>query len=160
MKAVIETLAENLSDGIVAPLFYLVVGGLPLAMAYKAVNTLDSMVGYKNEKYRYFGWAAARLDDIANYVPARIAGLFIVLSAFLIMLVKEPARTSSVARCCFAVMMRDSRKHPSPNSGTRVIHGRRSRHPAGPSTYGGVLVEKPVIGEMGAEGAIFPRHDE
>ncbi|MBI4682813.1 MAG: cobalamin biosynthesis protein CobD, partial [Nitrospirae bacterium] len=72
LKATIETLAENASDGIVAPLIYFALGGLPLAMAYKAVNTLDSMVGYKNEKYRNFGWAAARLDDFANYIPARI----------------------------------------------------------------------------------------
>ncbi|MDO8746981.1 MAG: adenosylcobinamide-phosphate synthase CbiB, partial [Thermodesulfovibrionales bacterium] len=77
LKATMESLAENLSDGVIAPIFYLVVGGLPLAMAYKAINTLDSMVGYRNDKYLHFGWAAARLDDIANYIPARITGFFI-----------------------------------------------------------------------------------
>lgn len=153
LKAAIETLAENLSDGIVAPLFYLAIGGLPLAMAYKAVNTLDSMVGYKNEQYRYFGWAAARLDDIANYVPARITGLFIVLSAFLITLVNDSASALSVARRSFAVMMRDGRKHPSPNSGApeSSMAGALGVQLGGPSTYGGVLVEKPTIGEMGTD---------
>lgn len=84
LKAVIETLSENASDGITAPLFYFVLGGLPLAMTYKAVNTLDSMLGYKNERYRSFGWAAARLDDIANYIPARITGVLIVAAVYLI----------------------------------------------------------------------------
>ena len=85
LRATIETLAENLSDGIVAPMFYLVIGGLPLAMAYKAVNTLDSMVGYKNKRYIRFGWASAKLDDIANYVPARITGIFIVMASFFVL---------------------------------------------------------------------------
>ncbi|MBA3071871.1 MAG: cobalamin biosynthesis protein CobD, partial [Nitrospirae bacterium] len=84
LKATIESLAENLSDGIIAPVFYLVVGGLPLAMAYKAINTLDSMVGYKNDRYMRFGWAAARLDDIANYIPARITGILIVVVSFFV----------------------------------------------------------------------------
>lgn len=84
LKAVIETLSENASDGITAPLFYFVLGGLPLAMTYKAVNTLDSMLGYKNERYQNFGWAAARLDDIANYIPARITGVLIVAAVYLI----------------------------------------------------------------------------
>ncbi len=82
LKATIETLSENASDGITAPLFYFVLGGLPLAMTYKAINTLDSMIGYKNEKYRNFGWAAARLDDIANYIPARITGGLIVAAVY------------------------------------------------------------------------------
>ncbi len=84
LRATIETLAENASDAIVAPLFYFVIGGLPLAMTYKAINTLDSMLGYKNEKYKYFGWASAKLDDIANYIPARITGFLIVGAAFFI----------------------------------------------------------------------------
>jgi adenosylcobinamide-phosphate synthase len=82
LKATIETLSENASDGITAPLFYFVLGGLPLAMTYKVINTLDSMIGYKNEKYRNFGWAAARLDDIANYIPARITGGLIVAAVY------------------------------------------------------------------------------
>jgi adenosylcobinamide-phosphate synthase len=84
LRGTIETLSENASDGIVAPLFYFMVGGLPLAMTYKAINTLDSMVGYKNRKYRNFGWAAARLDDIANYIPARITALMIVAASYVI----------------------------------------------------------------------------
>ena len=84
LKGAIETLSENASDGIVAPLFYFMIGGLPLAMTYKAINTLDSMVGYKNEKYKNFGWASARLDDIANYIPARMTALMIVAASYII----------------------------------------------------------------------------
>lgn len=83
LRAAIETVAENLSDGVIAPVLYLAIGGLPLAVAYKAVNTLDSMVGYKNENYILFGWAAARLDDAANFIPARITGVLIVFASFL-----------------------------------------------------------------------------
>jgi len=82
LRAGLESLSENLSDGVVAPLFYLTIGGLPLAMTYKAINTMDSMIGYKNERYRYFGWAAARLDDLLNYIPARLTSLFILLAVF------------------------------------------------------------------------------
>ena len=82
LRAGLESLSENLSDGVVAPLFYLTIGGLPLAMTYKAINTMDSMVGYKNERYRYFGWASARLDDILNFIPARLTSAFILLSVF------------------------------------------------------------------------------
>ncbi|MFZ6016376.1 MAG: adenosylcobinamide-phosphate synthase CbiB [Nitrospirota bacterium] len=81
LRATIESLAENASDGIIAPLFYFAIGGLPLAMTYKAINTMDSMVGYKNGRYRYFDWAAARLDDIANYIPARITGVLIATAS-------------------------------------------------------------------------------
>ncbi len=84
LKGAMETLSENASDGIVAPLFYFMIGGLPLAMAYKAVNTLDSMVGYKNKKYNNFGWASARLDDIVNYIPARITALLIIAGSYII----------------------------------------------------------------------------
>lgn len=84
LKAAIETLSENASDGIVAPLCYFAIGGLPLAMAYKAINTLDSMVGYRNDTYRNFGWASAKLDDIANYIPARITGMLIIGATYII----------------------------------------------------------------------------
>ncbi|MEN8262768.1 MAG: adenosylcobinamide-phosphate synthase CbiB [Nitrospirota bacterium] len=84
LRGAIETLSENTSDGIVAPLFYFMIGGLPLAMTYKAINTLDSMVGYKNKKYKNFGWASARLDDITNYIPARITALMIVAASYVI----------------------------------------------------------------------------
>lgn len=108
IRATVETLAENTSDGIIAPLFYYLIGGLPLAMVYKAVNTLDSMLGYKNEKYQYFGWASARLDDLANFIPARLTGLFLSISAVFVGL-----------NCSQAVkiMLRDAGKHPSLNAG-------------------------------------------
>ncbi|MFN3739802.1 MAG: adenosylcobinamide-phosphate synthase CbiB, partial [Thermodesulfovibrionales bacterium] len=84
LRATLESLSENLSDGVIAPLFYLTIGGLPLAMTYKAINTMDSMIGYKNERYRYFGWAAARLDDIVNYIPARLSAALIIIATFLL----------------------------------------------------------------------------
>jgi adenosylcobinamide-phosphate synthase len=143
LKATIETLSENLSDGVIAPVFYLVLGGLPLAMVYKAINTLDSMVGYKNERYRNFGWAAARLDDIANYVPARITGLFIVLSSAIF------SGSLKTALNSFRTMLRDGRNHSSPNSGVpeAAMAGAIGVMLGGPSFYGGVLVEERWIGQ-------------
>lgn len=153
LKATVETLAENLSDGIIAPIFYLVIGGLPLAMAYKAINTLDSMVGYKNERYMHFGWAAARLDDFANFLPARITGILIVVSVFVIGVVKDTLNSLSVAARSFMIMLRDGRNHTSPNSGVpeASMAGALGIRLGGPSTYGGVLVEKPYIGEAAKE---------
>lgn len=143
LKATIETLSENLSDGIIAPLFYLVIGGLPLAMAYKAINTLDSMVGYKNDKYKDFGWASARLDDIANYIPARISGILIVIVSFFI------SRSLSTVQYSLIAMIRDGRKHLSPNAGIpeAAMAGALGVRLGGPSTYEGVVVKKPFIGE-------------
>lgn len=140
-KATIETVSENLSDGVIAPLFYFTVGGLPLAMAYKAVNTLDSMIGYRNDRYRHFGWAAARLDDLANFIPARIAGGLIVLSALL-------GRAAS-AKNAWRIMRRDGRNHLSPNSGVpeAAMAGALGIRLGGTSTYGGVSVAKPTIGD-------------
>lgn len=148
LRAAIETLAENLSDGVVAPLLYLALGGLPLALAYKAVNTLDSMLGYKNEQYRHFGWAAARLDDAANFVPARISGLLIVISVFLYALARNPREAIASARRSCSVMVRDGRNHPSPNSGIpeAAMAGALRIRLGGASTYGGVVSEKPFIG--------------
>lgn len=153
LRATIETLAENLSDGVVAPLFYLALGGLPLAMAYKAINTLDSMVGYKNDRYRYFGWASARIDDAANYLPARITGLIIAASAFLTAGVKSPADGGAVLRRSLAIMARDGRKHPSPNSGVpeASMAGALGVTLGGPNRYNGVLSDKPVIGDARGE---------
>jgi adenosylcobinamide-phosphate synthase len=153
VRATVETLAENLSDGVIAPIFYLTLGGIPLAIAYKAINTLDSMVGYKNERYIRFGWAAARLDDIANFIPARITGMFIVIAAFFYSLFREPANSVSVARNAISVMRRDGRNHTSPNSGIpeAAMAGALGLRLGGPSTYWGVVVEKPYIGdELGA----------
>lgn len=142
LKATIETLSENLSDGIVAPLFYLVIGGLPFAMAYKAINTLDSMVGYKNERYKDFGWASARLDDIANYMPARISGVLIGIASFIVF------RSWAIASLSFRTMIQDGRKHISPNAGVpeAAIAGALGVQLGGSSTYNGVVVHKPYIG--------------
>lgn len=143
LRATIESLSENTSDGIIAPLFYFVIGGLPLAMTYKAINTMDSMVGYKNDKYRHFGWAAARLDDIANYIPARITGILIAVSSFIVF------RSLFIAYRSLKIMFRDGRKHLSPNSGIpeAAIAGALGIRLGGPSTYGGLVVNKPSIGE-------------
>jgi adenosylcobinamide-phosphate synthase len=149
LRAVIETVSENLSDGVIAPLFYLAIGGLPLAIAYKAINTLDSMVGYKNEKYLSFGWAAARLDDLANFIPARLTGLLIVLFTFCYFLARKPGSALSPALDSFRVMRRDGRNHTSPNSGIpeAAMAGALGVRLGGPSTYGGVLIQKPFIGD-------------
>lgn len=107
-RATVETIAENTTDGIIAPLFFFAIGGMPLAVLYRAANTMDSMLGYKNEKYFYFGRAAARLDDVLSYIPARITGLLFVVSAGFL---------GFDVRHALAVMRRDAAKHPSPNGG-------------------------------------------
>ncbi|MBC8414584.1 MAG: cobalamin biosynthesis protein CobD [Nitrospira sp.] len=144
LRATIETLAENISDGIVAPMFYFALGGFPLAMAYKAVNTLDSMVGYKNEKYIYYGRASAKLDDFLNYIPARLTGGLIVAAAFVM-----GSFSNISGRDAFAIMKRDGRNHSSPNSGIpeAAMAGALGIMLGGPSVYGGVVIEKPFIGE-------------
>lgn len=143
LKATIETLSENLSDGIVAPLFYLAIGGIPAAMVYKAINTLDSMVGYRNDRYINFGWASARLDDIANYIPARISGILIAISSLFVF--------RSLSRACdsFRTLIEDGKKHLSPNAGIpeAAIAGALGVRLGGPSTYNGTLVQKPYIGK-------------
>ena len=147
LKATMESLAENLSDGVIAPIFYLVVGGLPLAMAYKAINTLDSMVGYRNDRYIHFGWAAARLDDIANYIPARITGFFIAVASFLVF------RSLFIVHSSLFTMLRDGRKHLSPNSGMpeAAMAGALGIRMGGPSAYRGIVIEKPYIGNVRTE---------
>lgn len=142
LKATIETLSENLSDGIIAPIFYLIIGGIPSAMAYKAINTLDSMVGYKNDKYKEFGRAAARLDDIANYIPARISGVCIAIASVII------CRSLHAYKASFKTMIRDGKKHLSPNAGIpeAAIAGALGVKLGGPSTYNGIEVQKPYIG--------------
>ena len=107
-RATVETIAENTVDGIIAPLFFYALGGVPLAVVYRAANTMDSMIGYKNEKYLYFGRAAAKLDDALNYIPARITGLLFVASAWIL---------GFDHRHALAIMKRDAEKHPSPNGG-------------------------------------------
>jgi adenosylcobinamide-phosphate synthase len=108
VRGTVETVAENTSDGVTAPLFWGLIGGAPLALVYRAINTCDSMVGYKNEKYREFGWAAARLDDVVNWLPSRLTG-------FLILIVHQP--THMKVTKAWEILFRDATKHPSPNSG-------------------------------------------
>lgn len=109
VRGTVETVAENTVDGITAPLFWAIIGGAPLAMAYRAINTLDSMVGYKNDQFSEFGWASARLDDVVNWIPARITALSMWFVAFVI--------KGSKKKNGWVVLWRDARKHPSPNSG-------------------------------------------
>ena len=139
IRAAVETVAENTSDGVVAPLFWLMVGGAPLGLCYKAVNTLDSMVGYRNERYLDFGRCSARLDDLVNWIPARLSALFMILAAFL--LGQDGKRAAAVWR-------RDRRKHPSPNSAQTesACAGALGVQLAGPSYYGGILHQKPTLG--------------
>lgn len=139
-KAAVETVAENASDGVIAPLLYMLLGGAPLALCYKAVNTMDSMVGYKNERYLYFGRAAAKLDDAANYLPARMAALLLAGAA---------ALTGQNARGALRIWRRDRRSHASPNSAQTeaVMAGALGVQLAGPASYFGKLYEKPTIGD-------------
>jgi len=118
-------------------------------MTYKAINTLDSMVGYKNERYKNLGWAAARLDDIANYIPARITGVLIVISTLLITILKSPVHALRITHYALRIMLRDGSNHPSPNSGIpeAAMAGALGIRLGGPSFYEGILVEKPYIGE-------------
>lgn len=107
-RAAVETIAENTVDGIIAPLFFFIIGGVPLAVLYRAANTMDSMIGYKNDKYLYFGRAAAKLDDALNYIPARITGVLFIFAAWVLGFDYKNA---------YRVMLRDAEKHPSPNGG-------------------------------------------
>ena len=139
-RGVVETVAENTVDGIIAPLFFLLLGGAPLAMAYKAVNTLDSMVGYKHEKYRAIGMVSARLDDIANYIPARLSWLLLSAAAFLCR--QNGARALQIG-------WRDRYNHSSPNCAwsEASVAGALGIRLGGPNDYFGERVEKPWIGD-------------
>lgn len=140
IKAVIETIAENMADGIIAPLFYGGIFGAPLAFAYKAVNTLDSMFGYKNDKYVDFGYFPAKLDDVFNYIPARITGILIVISSAIL---RYDYKNS------FKIYQRDKYNHTSPNSAhpEAAIAGTLGVQLGGSNYYFGKLVEKPTIGD-------------
>ena len=140
VRATIESIAEGTVDGIISPLFYAVLGGAPLAMAYKAVNTLDSMVGYKNEKYLYFGWFSARLDDLVNYLPARISILLIPMASLILR-----QRGLMALRAIF----RDGSKSPSPNAGIPEagFAGALGIQLGGVNFYQGVKEYRPTLGE-------------
>jgi len=139
-RAAVETVAENLVDGVVAPLFFAVIGGAPLAMAYKMVNTLDSMIGYKNDRYLYFGRFAARMDDAANFIPARLSVPFIALTAQLLI---------GRGRAALHVARKKGCAHASPNAGypEAAFAGALGMWMGGPNVYHGKRVEKPVIGK-------------
>ena len=140
VRAAVETVAENTSDGVIAPLFYMMLFGAVGGFVYKAVNTMDSMIGYKNDKYLYFGRCAAKLDDVANYIPARLSGwLMVAASAFVKMDVKNAAK----------IYRRDRRNHASPNSAQTeaAMAGALDVQLAGNAYYFGKLYEKPTIGD-------------
>ena len=139
-KAAVETVAENASDGVIAPLLYMLIGGASLALTYKAINTMDSMLGYKNEKYLYFGRVPAKLDDVANYIPSRLAGLLWVAAA---------AFTHNDAKGAWKIWRRDRRNHASPNSAQTesACAGALGVQLAGPAYYFGEYYAKPTIGD-------------
>ena len=141
-KAAIETVAENTSDGVIAPMLYTALGGPVLGFLYKAVNTMDSMVGYKNEKYLHFGRAAAKLDDVMNFLPARISALLMVGTAFI-------SGKSYNGKQAWHIWRRDNRKHASPNSAQTesVCAGALGIQLAGDASYFGKVVKKPYIGD-------------
>lgn len=144
-RAAVETVAENASDGVIAPLVFMAVGGAPLGALYKAVNTMDSMIGYKNDKYLYFGRAAARLDDIANFIPSRIAGILIIFASGILGVSDRHFRMDRA----WTVFLRDRKKHASPNSAQTeaAAAGALGLRLAGDTWYFGILHHKPWIGD-------------
>jgi adenosylcobinamide-phosphate synthase len=141
IKAVIESVAESLSDGVIAPVFYIFLFGPAGGLVYKSINTMDSMIGYKNERYLYFGRAAARLDDICNYIPSRLSALLVIIA-------------SALLKCDFKhaviIWKRDRRKHSSPNSAQTesAVAGALGVRLGGPASYFGKKVEKPYLGDI------------
>lgn len=140
IKAAVETVAENFSDGVFAPMLYLMLGGGVLGFAYKSINTMDSMVGYKNDRYLFFGRTAAKLDDAVNYIPARLAALFMILAAFF---------CGQDGKGAWKIWRRDRRNHASPNSAQTeaAAAGALGIQLAGNAYYFGKLYEKPYIGD-------------
>ncbi len=140
VRATVETVSENTVDGIISPLFYFAIGGLPLAIAYRAVNTMDSMIGYKNEKYIYFGRVAARLDDVANFIPARLTAILFIAAALILNLDYKNA---------YEMMLRDADKHPSPNGGyaEATVAGALNIQLGGINSYFGVPHFRAYMGD-------------
>lgn len=140
VKATVETIAENTSDGVIAPLIYVLIGGAPLGFMYKAINTLDSMIAYKNEKYINFGRFSAKADDVANYLPARISAYLMIFASIILNMDYKNA---------YKIYQRDKNKHESPNSAhtESVCAGALDVKLAGGSYYGGVFENKPTIGD-------------
>ncbi|RXZ01957.1 cobalamin biosynthesis protein CobD [Fictibacillus sp. S7] len=148
VRGVVETVAENTSDGVTAPLFFAFIGGAPLALLYRAVNTCDSMVGYKNDRYKDFGWASARLDDVLNYIPARLTAFLMVFHAMM------------KKRLTFAWLKEEARHHPSPNSGwgEAAVAGLLGIRLGGTNYYNGLVSYRPFIGR--AQYSLKPIHIE
>lgn len=140
-RAAIESLAENYSDGVVAPLLWLLIGGLPAVGVYKAINTADSMIGHKSDRYLAFGWAAARLDDLVNLPASRLSALFIIAAAAVL--------PGTEARAAVRAVLRDARQHRSPNAGwpEAAMAGALGLRLAGPRIYGGVLIDDHWMGD-------------
>ncbi|MCC0671686.1 MULTISPECIES: adenosylcobinamide-phosphate synthase CbiB [unclassified Clostridioides] len=140
IRATVETVAENTVDGIIAPMLYAFIGGAPLAMAYKAINTLDSTVGYKNEKYKDIGFASAKIDDIANYIPARISVILMTVGSFFL---------GYNYKNCFKISIRDRKNHKSPNCAFSegAVSGALGIQLGGTNVYFGKKVDKPTIGD-------------
>lgn len=140
IKAAVETMTENIVDGIISPMFYIAIGGAPLGFAFKAVNTLDSMVGYKNEKYMNLGWASAKFDDLANYIPARITAGLVIAASFVLKLDYKNA---------VKILARDKRNHSSPNSplSEAPAAGALRIQLGGKAWYFGEMSIKPTMGD-------------
>lgn len=140
VRGTVETLAESTSDGITAPLFWAIIGGAPLALVYRAVNTCDSMVGYKNDRFREFGWASAKFDDVLNLIPSRITG-------FVMLLGNKPLRFSR--KKAWAILFRDAKRHPSPNSGwcEAAVAALLGVQLGGINYYKGVVSNRAKMGE-------------
>ena len=146
IKATVETVAENTSDGVIAPLIYLAIGGPVLGIAYKAINTMDSMVGYRNDKYIDFGRAAAKLDDVANFIPSRLSAWLMIFSC--IFMGKDYSAVNA-----FRIFKRDRFNHASPNSAQTesACAGALGLQLAGPASYFGKIVEKKYVGDPDRE---------
>lgn len=144
IKAAVETVAENTSDGVIAPLFYMMIGGAALGFLYKSINTMDSMVGYKNEKYIHFGRCAAKLDDAANFIPSRLSAIFMIIGS---------GAAGFSAKEALRIFKRDRRKHASPNAAQTesVMAGALGVRLAGNAFYFGKLYEKEYIGDAGRD---------
>jgi adenosylcobinamide-phosphate synthase len=143
VRATVETIAESTADGIMAPLFYLALGGAPLALAYKAISTLDSMIGHLDDRYRWFGWASARLDDVANFLPARLTAFLLVLSVGIV------SRSWAAMQRTWKILLRDGERHPSPNSGRpeAAMAGALGVQLGGINRYDGIPIERPCLGD-------------
>jgi len=149
VTATVETISENLSDGVIAPLIFIFIGGAPLGIAYKAVNTLDSMIGYRNKDFEFFGKFAARLDDVVNFIPARVSAVLMICGCLF---------TGADIKGAARIYARDRRNHKSPNSAQTesVCAGALGLRLGGDSIYKGILISKPTIGDSVNEPA--PKH--